>query len=92
MLWHDVYLQSSIMGFSLQSHSYVFQWQKPVHCIPEVINCVHTTYILGGGSPNHYPLCALGLDACLHRVIDMDMKLTLTRLLPWNGDAIYFFN
>jgi hypothetical protein len=21
----------------------------------------------------------------------MDMKLTLTRLLPWNEDAIYFF-
>jgi hypothetical protein len=28
---------------------------------------VCTIYILGGGSPNHYPLCALGLDACLHR-------------------------
>jgi hypothetical protein len=91
VLWHDVYLQSPIMGFSLQSHRYVFQWQKPVHCIQEVINCVCKIYILGGGSPNHYPLCALGLDACLHRGIHMDMKLTLTRLLPWNEDAIYFF-
>jgi hypothetical protein len=56
-----------VVKFSLQSSTYVLQWLWWMFCIQVVTSHVFKGYVQGAGGLNHYPLCALGLEAFLYR-------------------------
>ncbi len=56
-----------VVKFSLQSSTYVLQWLWWMFCIQVVTGYVFKGYVQGAGGLNHYPLCALGLEAFLYR-------------------------